>query len=98
MKQGIVLIVLSVMLFVIALFVGIQTKNNPVLETGSGSGSVGSSDAVPTVVLPPEQLSQFKNMSIYTPKKKVNRLYIDPPNEDLKPSKEESDKIKPGVM
>ncbi len=93
MRKAIAWIVFSVLLFTVAVIRGCHS-NDHAASTATSQVVVGE---VPAVVLPPEQLPQFKNINIYTPPKRSPDLFINPPDDNEKPT-EESKKIQVGVM
>lgn len=93
MKKAIALIIFSVLLIIFAIFRGVHSKDNSPIAANLGD----ISSEVPTVVLPPEQLPQFKNISVYTPPKVDTKLFINPPDDNQAPT-EESKSIQAGIM
>lgn len=98
MKKGVALLVMSALLFIAAIIVGMQSMHEArLIKETTGAQVVIDGDKAPTVVLPPEQLPQFKNISVYTPKKPEPEIFINPPDDNQKPT-EESKNIQTGVL
>lgn len=101
MKKGILFFILAGALLLAAVIVGLRSPSAEKVqmqarEQAQIAGNVGGE--VPTAVLPPEQLSQFKNISVYTPQKRDDStFFINPRDEEMKPSKG-SETVKKGIM
>ena len=96
MKKAIVCFSFALLMFAFALIVGLGSKQNGA-DTSANLGEAAL-PIQPPVVVPPEQLSQFKGMSVYKKQPlKKDPLWINPPDNFTTPPDEESRKFD-GVM